>query len=459
MRAAETSRQFRQMTPAQVMRVVDMLSPARCHDYDNWSKAAWALRGEGDRFSDAFMTWSAKSDNFDADVAHKVFWVDYKPGKGLSMGTLRMWAMEDSPQEYAEYFHPPAIQDYAFVETSDDEEEAAADARSAAMELAIEAAFQQLEKNAEATQIVALIDAYLHDKSVACGGNKDYWNEGGRWLIDIQSSHRKRYIMETLYDAVQRRAVQAQADGRETAHKNLIRAATHITNKVTPLANAYENKSICEHRGFADKMDCQPRLLAFNDGVVDLLDGCRFRPLEPDDYISMSTGYDYPTQDIPEIQQELHDFLSSIMPSEEMTEYLLTAHAAPLLKNIRERVIFMIGTGRNGKGVLALLYRLALGNTAVSPNATKGYYYTPPPGFLTIQKNANSSGPSDDKVQMKGCKILAESEPHCLGLNLPFIKQLVGGDEISARGLWAANATFSTAVHDHDEHEFHSPHA
>jgi hypothetical protein len=45
-------------------------------------------------------------------------------------------------------------------------------------------------------------------------------------------------------------------------------------------------------------------LLAFTDAVYDL-SACKFRPIEPCDYVSTTTGYKYPKQSDPVIRDHL----------------------------------------------------------------------------------------------------------------------------------------------------------
>ena len=77
---------------------------------------------------------------------------------------------------------------------------------------------------------------------------------------------------------------------------------------------------------FEGKLDCQPYLLGFDDGVVDLRDG-RFRRGNPEDYVSLTVGYNYPGEatDATDV-----DALESLVPEPDLREYILTRLAHSL---------------------------------------------------------------------------------------------------------------------------------
>ena len=128
---------------------------------------------------------------------------------------------------------------------------------------------------------------------------------------------------------------------------------------------------------FLKRLDNAPHLLCFTNGVYDL-NTHTFRDGKPDDYLTKCTGYAYDSTEDPEIIQDIMTFLRSIMPSEEMVQYLLKTLGYMLhgTKSL-EQFWFWTGRGRNGKGTLCTLLCKTLGD----------YYYEPD---ITSIKNSSS---------------------------------------------------------------------
>ena len=64
---------------------------------------------------------------------------------------------------------------------------------------------------------------------------------------------------------------------------------------------------------FLEKLDSKTNLLGFTNGVFDL-DANEFRPGKPDDYITLSTKYDYHADVDPEIREEIMRFYERASP-------------------------------------------------------------------------------------------------------------------------------------------------
>ena len=178
--------------------------------------------------------------------------------------------------------------------------------------------------------------------------------------------------------------------------------------------------------GFLDKLDSKPNLLGFNNGVFDL-DKNEFRAGLPEDYLTMSTGYDYTPVAEPEIRNEILGFYESIAENQEGMDYLLATQAYALhgTKHLEEFWNWT-GVGSNGKSVNAGLLDMTLGQ----------YYYEADIGILT-QKKTDASKCSPELAKLYGKRMVVMSEPEitdCLQSNL--VKKLTGNDKIQARGLY-----------------------
>jgi hypothetical protein len=80
--------------------IAKILSPKRASSYDTWSKVGWALHNIDDSLYDAFLTFSKKAGKkkYDEKGCYRL-WKEAR-SDGYSIGSLRMWALEDDPEEF-----------------------------------------------------------------------------------------------------------------------------------------------------------------------------------------------------------------------------------------------------------------------------------------------------------------------------------------------------------------------
>ncbi len=186
--------------------------------------------------------------------------------------------------------------------------------------------------------------------------------------------------------------------------------------------------------GFMSKLDGNPQVLGFNNGVWDFSQGI-FRPGCPSDFISMSTHVDYvPYDDIPaETRAGLEAFLRKIFPSEECLMYTLKEIASALNGTpLKQRFFIMTGAGANGKSTLVRLLNLALGDYAGEVNIT-----------LFTHTRPSADRPTPEIIQIKGKRFVSCSEPNAGDpLYLGTVKWVTGGDRIVGRALHENNQSF-----------------
>lgn len=181
--------------------------------------------------------------------------------------------------------------------------------------------------------------------------------------------------------------------------------------------------------------DTNPKLLGFNNGVYDL-NTHEFRAGKTTDHITMSCGYRFAEEDDPYIIKDIMKFIASIMPNEQMQEYLLKVMAYMLDGDkYMEELWFFTGKGRNGKGTLCGLLKVTMGD----------YYYEPDITIVTTTKKS-SSGVSPETVKAIGKRVLVASEPDDEDKESKFrvnrLKQLRGNDLIQARDLYKGCVEF-----------------
>jgi putative DNA primase/helicase len=120
------------------------------------------------------------------------------------------------------------------------------------------------------------------------------------------------------------------------------------------------------------------------------------------------------------------------MGDQEMIGYLQRAAGYSLTGKTEEHVLFMLfGPGCNGKTTFVETLRHVLGDYAKASD------------FLTFMQNKSSSGPRNDLAMLCGARLVtaAESED---GRQLAesFVKQVTGGDKVTARFLYGEHFEF-----------------
>lgn len=177
--------------------------------------------------------------------------------------------------------------------------------------------------------------------------------------------------------------------------------------------------------------DTNPNLFAFSDGLYDFTTRS-FRPISPLDYITITTGYRMPKPNSA-VREAIMKTLTGIWENEECRDYMLTL-LATCLNGMRNAEVFSILTGRggNGKGLLWELVQSAFGD----------YYYALPNTTLT-KKIESCTAATPDIAYLRGKRCVGTTEPEGdERLQEGLIKQLTGGDLITARPLYGQPSTF-----------------
>ena len=182
-----------------------------------------------------------------------------------------------------------------------------------------------------------------------------------------------------------------------------------------------------KNKEFEERLDKNKYLIGFKNGVYDL-NKEEFREGNPEDYITMTVGYEY-KKEYSKNKEELLKFLREIQPNEKEREYMLTYIATTLIGNPLEVFHIFTGKGRNGKTKLADLIK-----------ETYGEYYEACLPTMFTKEAPSSANPRADLLSLRGKKILSTSEPDNLQkFNSAFIKSVTGNDTYKCRPLNSNN--------------------
>lgn len=257
-----------------------------------------------------------------------------------------------------------------------------------------------------------------------------------RWYEEADASKRfmtYQYISEDLYKYMKPKLDEAFAyDIKMKTHYNgILRTNTSNLSHIKTIITHLEGLIPVDATDIFNK---QKHLLGFNNGVYDIT-AQDFRDYTYEDYITVSTGWDYEEPDFSnpktaELQQTLTDIFLSIQPNAEQQQLLLTILASGLDGHPYQNAVIWQGQGGNGKGLLGNLMSKTLG----------GYYYKPSASIL--KDMAKSGAPSSDIIKMKNKRFIDIEE---VGghINTSLMRNLTGGGSIEARQLYQNSETFN----------------
>ena len=232
-------------------------------------------------------------------------------------------------------------------------------------------------------------------------------------------------------------------DPGEPGREKLMKVSQKIGDICTLLKKTQSKQNImreaCElfyDKDFMSKLDRNPYLLCFNNGVVDFKQKL-FRKGQPNDFLSKCTNIDYvpynPTKS-GSVMREINDFMSQLFPVKELENYMWD-HLASCLIGVNTNQTFHVykGSGRNGKSALTSLMSKSMGS----------YKGTVPISLITGKRNAIGST-SSEVAQLDGVRYAVMQEPTKGDkINEGTMKELTGGtDPIQARALFKDTVTF-----------------
>lgn len=173
---------------------------------------------------------------------------------------------------------------------------------------------------------------------------------------------------------------------------------------------------------FEEKLDKDAYLLGFDNGIYDLRNK-EFRDGKPEDYITLSCGYELkPPTD--ETKNKIFEMLRGIFPDESDRDYFMKYVSSALLGvNTTELFTIMTGTGANGKSLLMELLMKTFGGYC---NSISTKLFTRP--------RPESTSPDPGLLNLYKSRLVMASEAEFKDkLNTGFIKMITGNDTVELR--------------------------
>lgn len=218
---------------------------------------------------------------------------------------------------------------------------------------------------------------------------------------------------------------QAEKDRLHAASETLARAAKALSSKArleAMIAIAATDPRLARHQSALDVNDM---LLAIKNGVIDLETGT-FRPGDPADLLTRQAGTEFRGGWESEPCAAWEKFLVEVQPDPDVRAWLQRFAGYCLTGRVDEQILaVMHGVGSNGKTVFMETIKKMMGTYA----ATSQF------DTFTEKKSGGDQIRNDlarlDKVRL----VVAAEGPEGARLDEGIVKQLTGGDEITARFL------------------------
>ena len=396
-----------------VSNLVSLLSEDRAYDYHTWIRVGWCLHNINDS-TDYLKLW----DDFSKKTPLKYksnecaqLWQTMRKD-GLGIGTLCRWAKEDSPEEYNKSYHK-VLANLIYKSVNESHHD-------------IARVVYHMYKEDFASIIMG--------KNVLC-----FHFDNHRWVDDSSWSSLKILISTEVVKEYLKLAnflnTQKSKDSLDTAKKLLtialkLKSVPFKANIIKECIDLFRR----DYKDFFEKLDTKDHLIGFQNGVYDL-NTYTFRPGHPDDLITFSTKYDFPSIRHDHIKDYINQFIQSITSSNDTKQYILDilSYACHGNKKYQDNNLnFWSGSGANGKGSLKNLCVSTFGD----------YAYEPDPSIITTGKS-DSSRASPELARLKGKRFVCSSEPERdQKLQVSMLKRMTGGDQIQARELYKENVEF-----------------
>lgn len=396
-------------------KLLPMISIYRSEDYTEWMTVGWSLYNISEGSTDGLELWlefsSRSEDNY--DETRCVYEWDRMVKKDITIGTLKYYASIDNPDKFREF-------------------------RNKNKENLVRDSLKNGGSHNDIAKI--LYNEYAHDFVCSSITNKTWYQYiNHKWEQIEDGVFLREKISTEIWDSYKEEAkkiseahINADGKGEEAMYEaNLKNVKIMMRNvKSAPYKNNVMREA-CEvfyNKKFREKLDADPYLIGFKNGVYDLKSNI-FRNGKPEDYISKSLAIDY--REYNEDDEEVHDvysFLEKVFPDKSVRNYFMDNSSDIFVGgNHQKVVIFWLGEGDNGKSVTQSIFEKMLGQLAIKFNTT----------LITGKKTTTGTANPELARAGNGVRWAVLEEPDGdEQINIGTLKNLSGNDSYWARDLF-----------------------
>lgn len=394
-------------------KLLPLLSDFRAADRNEWMNIGWILYNIGDCSNEALNLWcefsSRCQEHYDEAVC--IYQWDRMTKKNYTLGTLRHFASIDSPEEYIK-FKSDRAKKY----------------------------IDEVMRGGSHTDIAKILYEKYGDIFICASISSKSWFQfkNHRWEQIEEGVTLRKKISDEIVDGFVKRSQELTAQlghSDKDAEEFIVRRQTRINKMICNLKSApYKNNIMKEcmevfyDKRFKEKLDTNPYLFPFNNGVYDLKTNI-FRSGRPEDFISKCSPIDYiELSEDSESVYNVYDFLEKVFPDKSVRKYFLDVSSDIFLGgNHQKHVYFWTGEGDNAKSVTQNIFEAMLGKLSIKFNTT-----------VITGKKVQSGGANPELARAGGGVRMAtlEEPNNDEMINIGILKNLSGNDKYYARDLF-----------------------
>lgn len=399
--------------------------------FNKWIRVGWALKNIHNSLFIVWIAFSSQYLHFNYSYINELHdkWLkfDMNNPNGLTKRSLMHWSKIDANEEYKivrknniEYHLNKSLTPItANLDNID-----------------------KISKGSSDFDIATVLHHIYKDEFLCASVKSNTWFQfkDHRWSEIDSGTTLRKYISTELRQLYKNKAdsinhtISELPDGSDDKLKKLSSICQRICEIAARLGRTNDKKNIMTEAKelfydgtFYQKLDTNPYLLGFKNGVIDFKEK-KFRRGYPEDYLSKNTNIIY--KEINEnidrlIIDEITDFMRKLFPEPELYNYMWEHLASTLIGTSANQTFNMyIGVGQNGKSVLVSLMEKILGE-----------YKGDVPLSLVTDRRTKIGGLAPEMVALKGIRYAVMQEPSKGDrINEGIMKQITSGiDPIQAR--------------------------
>ena len=394
-------------------KLLPLLADHRAEDRNEWMCIGWILYNIGDGSSQALDQWmdfsSRCEESYDEDIC--IFEWEKMVKKDLTLGTLKFFANKDNPELYKE-FKKEQVEHYV-----------------------------KESLNGSHNDIAKVLESEFSNEFVCASiSNKTWYQfrdhhweeiEEGVFLRErISSDIVSKYInlgkdIFTKLATIDDKAEEAMYNARLKQIQKIISNLKSSPYKNNIMKEAME---VFYDRRFKNKLNKNPQLIGFQNGIYDLVLN-KFRPGRPEDFISKCMPINYNEYEESDEQvQNVIKFLEQVFSDKSIRNYFLDTYSEIFVGgNLQKKVYLWTGEGDNGKSITQKFFEKMLGELSIKFNTQ----------YFTGKKTSAGSANPELARAAPPVRLATMEEPDAdEQLNIGELKKLSGGDSYWARDLF-----------------------
>jgi P4 family phage/plasmid primase-like protien len=394
-------------------KLLPMLSRYRAEDRNEWMVVGWILYNIGCGSAEALDQWLEFSarDEENYDEANCIYEWERMVKKDLTLGTLRYNASIDSPEAYKDFRKEQAevhIKESLNGSHNDIAKVLYAEYGNefVCASVASKIWYQFVNHRWEEIEEGVFLRARISDQIV-----NRYLEMGKELFVKCSTSTDK--AEEAMHQARLKQVQKIIANLKSAPYKNNIMK---------------ECMEVFYDRRFRQKLDTNPYLVAFKNGVYDLKLNI-FRSGRPEDFLSRAMPINYTIfTETDEKVMDVYNFLEKVFPDKSILRYFMDMASDVFVGGNHQKVVlFWTGDGDNGKSVTQSIFEKMLGELAIKFSTT-----------LLTGKKTQTGGANPELARAgNGVRWAVLEEPDGdEQINIGTMKSLSGNDSYWARDLF-----------------------